>query len=101
MTQSPFVPTPSPDLVTYLEGLLDRARAGEIQFLVCSAGVTPEGEPTGFDVRVHVAMGDRVPRYAPPARRAVYAAVLEGAQRGIATLDINFRRVTPDILLPE
>lgn len=97
----PFVPSPQPTLVAYLRGLLERAEAGEVQFFVCSAGVTPANEPTGFDVRVHVALGDRAPRYAPPARRAVYASVLEGLQKGATALDRNFNAITPDILLPE
>jgi len=98
--RTPFVPTPQPELVAYLRDLLERAEAGEVQFLIASAGVTPAGEPTGFDVRAHVALGDRVPRYAPPARRAVYASVLEGLERGASTLDRNFKAITPDILLP-
>lgn len=100
MTQ-PFVPTPQPTLVAYLEEILERARAGEVQFFVCSAGVTPAAEPTGFDVKVHVAMGDRVVRYAPTARRAVYGSVLEGLQRGALSLDMNFHKITPDLLMPE
>lgn len=100
-TRPAFVPTPQPTLVAYLEQLLERARAGEVQFFVCSAGVTPEAEPTGFDVKVHVAMGDRVVRYAPAARRAVYASVLEGLQKGAMSLDQNFGRITPDLPMPE
>lgn len=96
-----FTPAPQPSLVAYLRALLDRAEAGEVQFFACAAGVTPEGEPTGFDVRVHVALGDRVPRYAPAARRAVYASVLQGLEKGAAALDRNFKAITPDILLPE
>lgn len=96
-----FVPTPQPGLVAYLEDLLDRARAGEVQFLVASAGVTPAGEPAGFDVRAYAALGDRVTRYAPSARRAVYASVLEGVRIASATMDREFNAATPKIVFPE
>lgn len=102
MTDRPaFIPTPQPDLVEFLERLLDRARAGEVQFFVATAGVTPAGEPTGFDACAHVALGDRVPRWPPAHRRAAYAAVLEGVQQGLTLLDANFKKITPDLLMPE
>lgn len=98
---TPFVPTAQPELVLFLERLLDRARAGEIQVLVCAAGVTPEGEPTGFDVVAHAALGDRMPCYEPAHRRAAYATVLEGLQQAASQVDAAFQAVTPPIVLPE
>jgi len=98
-SQPPFTPEPQPSLVAYLEALLERARAGEVQFLIASAGVTPAGEPTGFEVKAHVAIGDRPPRWHPTARRAAYGTVIEGLQNGAAVLDKNFQAMTPKLVL--
>lgn len=97
MSNTPFVPTPQPAVVAYLEALLERARAGEVQFLIASAGVTPIGEPTGFDVKAHAVIGDRPARWSPSARRAAYATVLEGLQSSATALDKNFKVLTPDL----
>src|SRR5512146_1853301 len=99
MSKQPFVPDPQPTLVAYLEEILERARAGEVAFFIASAGVTPPGKPAEFDARVHVALGSRIERWHPTSRRAAYATVLDGLQKGAAELDKNFRLVTPELHL--
>lgn len=98
-SQPPYTPDPQPTLVAYLEEILERARAGEVAFFIASAGVTPPGKPGEFDAKIHVALGSRITRWHPTSRRAAYATVLDGLQKGAAELDKNFQTVTPTLFL--
>ncbi len=93
-----FSPDAQPEVVAYLEYLLDRARAGEVQFLVASAGVTPAGEPTGFEVKAYAAIGSRIPRLLPQYRMAAYGTTLEGLASAACELERGMEPHRPKIL---
>lgn len=89
-----FTPTPQLALVAYLELVLERARVGEVQFFVGSAGLTPAGEPTGFDVQAYAALGDRIPRLRPADRSAAYVSTLEG----LASANVELQKAMDPLL---
>lgn len=99
MTQTPpFVPQPQPELVAFLELVLERARKGEVPFFVGSAALTPPDEPSGLDVRAYAAIGSRVERWAPAARNAAYATTLEGLGSAAERLDASMGPHRPKIV---
>jgi hypothetical protein len=87
MSQNETPDGPQPALVAYLEALLDRARAGEVQFIVCSAAITPAGEPAGLTILPFSGIGPRVVRWEPPSRAAAYQTTLEGLAKTCIELE--------------
>lgn len=95
----PFRPAPQPALVAYLREILERAEAGEVQFFIGAAGVTPAGNAQGFDAKAFSAMGDRVPRYEPAHRMAAYRTVLEGLAGAANSAERAIRTLTPGVVV--
>lgn len=104
---APLPPAPffNRDLVLYLEVQLDRARKGEIQFLIASSSrvpMTPEGWGT-LDVEGFAAFGPLVPRLDETSLRNAHAKTLEGlagavehAEGAFRTLLGRFEPVVPE-----
>lgn len=81
------------DIVLYLEVLLDRARRGEVQFLVASASrvpMSPEGWGS-LEVEGFAAFGPLVPRLDEPSLRNAHAKTLEGLAGAVEQAEGAFR----------
>jgi len=103
--------TPAPffnrDIVLYLEVMLDRARKGEIQFLIASSSrvpMTPEGWGS-LDVEGFAAFGPLVPRLDETSLRNAHAKTLEGLAGAVGHADAAFKallgRFEPVLSSPE
>lgn len=80
------------DLVLYLEGILERARRGEVQFFIASAAYlpfTPEGWGS-MEIDAFAAFGSLAPRLDEASLRGAYAKTLEGLTQGAEQANDGF-----------